>query len=147
MKQVIIYTDGACRGNPGPGGWGALIKFDSAEKEIYGGQANTTNNQMELAAAIEGLASLKESCSVQLFAVRCVADVGDEHHFTRLDNANEVRGLAHLEICGDASRLHAPVLSRALGPAPPRMVIRSLLAGRQRLHVVRGRRRVGRGTA
>ena len=44
MKQVIIYTDGACRGNPGPGGWGALIKFDSVEKEIYGGQANTTNN-------------------------------------------------------------------------------------------------------
>ena len=55
------------RGNPGPGGWGALIKFDSAEKEIYGGQANTTNNQMELAAAIEGLATLKESCSVELF--------------------------------------------------------------------------------
>ena len=52
MKQVIIYTDGACRGNPGPGGWGALIKFDSEEKEIYGGQANTTNNQMELAEAI-----------------------------------------------------------------------------------------------
>ena len=67
MKQVIIYTDGACRGNPGPGGWGALIKFDSVEKEIYGGQANTTNNQMELAAAIEGLATLKESCSVELF--------------------------------------------------------------------------------
>lgn len=67
MKKVIIYTDGACRGNPGPGGWGALIKFDSVEKEIYGGQANTTNNQMELAAAIEGLATLKESCSVELF--------------------------------------------------------------------------------
>ena len=67
MKQVIIYTDGACRGNPGPGGWGALIKFDSAEKEIYGGQTHTTNNQMELAAAIEGLAALKEPCSVELF--------------------------------------------------------------------------------
>ena len=67
MKQVIIYTDGACRGNPGPGGWGALIKFDSTEKEIYGGQANTTNNQMELSAAIEGLAMLNESCSVELF--------------------------------------------------------------------------------
>ncbi len=67
MKQVIIYTDGACRGNPGPGGWGALIKFDSAEKEIFGGQTDTTNNQMELSAAIEGLAILKESCSVELF--------------------------------------------------------------------------------
>ena len=68
MKQVIIYTDGACRGNPGPGGWGALIRFDSVEKKIFGGQANTTNNQMELSAAIEGLAILKEPCNVELFA-------------------------------------------------------------------------------
>ena len=67
MKQVIIYTDGACRGNPGPGGWGAFIRFESAEKEIFGGHANTTNNQMELSAAIEGLAALKEPCSVELF--------------------------------------------------------------------------------
>ena len=67
MKHVIIYTDGACRGNPGPGGWGALIKFDNAEKEIFGGQPNTTNNQMELTAAIKGLAALKETCNVELF--------------------------------------------------------------------------------
>ena len=67
MKHVIIYTDGACRGNPGPGGWGALIKFDNAEKEIFGGQSDTTNNQMELTAAIEGLAALKETCNVELF--------------------------------------------------------------------------------
>ena len=67
MKEVIIYTDGACRGNPGPGGWGALIKFDAAYKEIYGGQKNTTNNQMELSAAIEGLSLLKEPCNVELF--------------------------------------------------------------------------------
>ena len=67
MKQVIIYTDGACRGNPGPGGWGALIKFDGVEKEIFGGQIDTTNNQMELAAAIEGLTLLTEPCSVKLF--------------------------------------------------------------------------------
>ena len=67
MKQVIIYTDGACRGNPGPGGWGALIKFETAKKEIFGGQLDTTNNQMELSAAIEGLAVLKEPCSVELF--------------------------------------------------------------------------------
>ena len=67
MKQVIIYTDGACRGNPGPGGWGALIKFDGVEKEIFGGQIDTTNNQMELAAAIEGLTVLTEPCSVKLF--------------------------------------------------------------------------------
>ena len=67
MKEVIIYTDGACRGNPGPGGWGALIKFDTAEKEIFGGCNNTTNNQMELSAAIEGLSTLKEPCNVELF--------------------------------------------------------------------------------
>ncbi len=67
MKDVIIYTDGACRGNPGPGGWGALIKFDIAQREIFGGQNNTTNNQMELSAAIEGLSTLKEPCNVELF--------------------------------------------------------------------------------
>ena len=67
MKDVIIYTDGACRGNPGPGGWGALIKFDNAQKEIFGGQNNSTNNQMELSAAIEGLSTLKEPCNVKLF--------------------------------------------------------------------------------
>ena len=67
MKQVIIYTDGACRGNPGPGGWGALVKFDEVKKEIFGGSKDTTNNQMELYAAIEGLAILKEPCSVELF--------------------------------------------------------------------------------
>ena len=67
MKEVIIYTDGACRGNPGPGGWGALIKFKSTQKEIFGGQDNTTNNQMELTAAIEGLSTLKEPCNVKLF--------------------------------------------------------------------------------
>ena len=65
--EIKIYTDGACVGNPGPGGWGALIKFDSMEKEIFGGKNDTTNNQMELLAAIEGLATLKEPCSVELF--------------------------------------------------------------------------------
>ena len=67
MKQVIIYTDGACRGNPGPGGWGALIKFIEVKKEIFGGSRDTTNNQMELKAAIEGLTALKERCSVDLY--------------------------------------------------------------------------------
>ena len=67
MKDVIIYTDGACRGNPGPGGWGALIQFDTVQKEIFGGQNGTTNNQMELSAAIEGLSTLKEPCNVELF--------------------------------------------------------------------------------
>ena len=67
MKQVEIYTDGACRGNPGPGGWGALLRSNGHEKELYGGQLDTTNNQMELLAAIKALESLKEPCKIDLF--------------------------------------------------------------------------------
>lgn len=66
MKNVEIFSDGACRGNPGPGGWGALLRFDGKEKPLYGGEKNTTNNRMELKAAIEGLAALKEPCIVDL---------------------------------------------------------------------------------
>ena len=66
MKTVNIYTDGACRGNPGPGGWGALIEFGDLTKEYFGGDRETTNNQMELKAAIEGLKALNESCHVNL---------------------------------------------------------------------------------
>ena len=66
MKTVNIYTDGACRGNPGDGGWGVLIKYENNSKEIYGGEKNTTNNKMELKAAIEGLKALNESCIVNL---------------------------------------------------------------------------------
>jgi ribonuclease HI len=67
MKQVIMYTDGACRGNPGPGGWGALITFEGSSKEMFGGKLDSTNNQMELSAAIKGLAALKEPCNVDLY--------------------------------------------------------------------------------
>jgi len=67
MKQVEIYTDGACRGNSGPGGWGALLRNNGHEKELCGGALETTNNQMELMAAIKALESLKESCQVDLF--------------------------------------------------------------------------------
>ncbi len=66
MKTVNIYTDGACRGNPGDGGWGVLIEFENFSKEYFGGEKNTTNNQMELRAAIEGLKALKETCNVNL---------------------------------------------------------------------------------
>ena len=66
MKTVNIYTDGACKGNPGPGGWGVLIQYQDNEKEYFGGNKNTTNNQMELQAAIEGLKLLKEVCIVNL---------------------------------------------------------------------------------
>ena len=66
MKDVEIFTDGACRGNPGPGGWGALLRYDGKEREVFGGEPDTTNNRMELQAAIEGLKTLKESCTVVL---------------------------------------------------------------------------------
>lgn len=66
MKEVEIFTDGACKGNPGPGGWGALLRFGATEKSLCGGEANTTNNRMELMAAIEALKALKESCDVHL---------------------------------------------------------------------------------
>ncbi len=58
-KDLVIYTDGACSGNPGPGGWGALLKFGDAEKELFGGEAQTTNNRMELMAAIKALEAIK----------------------------------------------------------------------------------------
>ena len=67
MKKVIIYTDGACSGNPGPGGWAGIIKYKTTEKEISGGEADTTNNRMELLAAIKSLETLKEKCSVDLY--------------------------------------------------------------------------------
>ena len=63
---VTIYTDGACSGNPGPGGWGAILRFGDAEKELKGGEAHTTNNRMELMAAISALEALKKPCSVDL---------------------------------------------------------------------------------
>ena len=68
MKIVTLYTDGACSGNPGPGGWGAILEYNGVEKELSGGEANTTNNRMELTAVIEGLKALKESCIVELYS-------------------------------------------------------------------------------
>lgn len=65
-EQVEIYTDGACKGNPGIGGWGALMIFKGVEKELWGGEADTTNNRMEMTAAIRALAELKRSCDVRL---------------------------------------------------------------------------------
>lgn len=67
MKHVEIFTDGACRGNPGPGGWGALLRYGKSEKQLLGAETQTTNNRMELMAAIQALASLKESCQVDLY--------------------------------------------------------------------------------
>ena len=65
-KAINIYTDGACKGNPGPGGWGAVLEYDGEEKELYGGERVTTNNRMELTAVIEALAALKRPCRIVL---------------------------------------------------------------------------------
>lgn len=66
MKVVEIFTDGACRGNPGPGGWGAVLRYGDVERELYGGEWDTTNNRMELRAAIESLKALSRPCTVDL---------------------------------------------------------------------------------
>ena len=68
LKEVEIFTDGACSGNPGPGGYGVVLRYNGREKELSGGEAETTNNRMELTAAIEGLKALKESCKVTLYS-------------------------------------------------------------------------------
>lgn len=67
MKKVCIYTDGACSGNPGPGGWAAILRYNGHEKELSGGERETTNNRMELMAVISALTALKESCEVELW--------------------------------------------------------------------------------
>jgi len=66
LKHIEIFTDGACRGNPGPGGWGALLRYNGIERDLFGGELETTNNRMELSAAIEALKALKEPCKVSL---------------------------------------------------------------------------------
>lgn len=66
MKRVIAFTDGACSGNPGPGGWGVVLRSGEHEREIFGGEAETTNNRMELTAAIQALQALREACEVEL---------------------------------------------------------------------------------
>jgi len=66
LKRVTIFTDGACRGNPGPGGWGAILRFGAVERELCGGESETTNNRMEMTAAIRALEALREPCVVDL---------------------------------------------------------------------------------
>ncbi|PWW46444.1 ribonuclease HI [Melaminivora alkalimesophila] len=67
LTEVVIYTDGACKGNPGPGGWGVLLRAGELEKELFGGELGTTNNRMELMAVIQALSALKRPCRVQLY--------------------------------------------------------------------------------
>ena len=68
MSNVVIYTDGACRGNPGPGGWGLILNYKGIEKELYGAEKHTTNNRMELMAVIKALEALKQPCAIELFS-------------------------------------------------------------------------------
>jgi len=84
MKKVELYTDGACSGNPGPGGWGAILRFKGLEKVMSGGEAQTTNNRMELLAAISGLSALKEPCEVDLYT--------DSQYLERAINAGWLKG-------------------------------------------------------
>ena len=72
MKAVTIYTDGACSGNPGPGGWAAILTYNGHEKELSGGEASTTNNRMELSGVIAALSALTEKCSVTLYTTRSI---------------------------------------------------------------------------
>ena len=80
MKKVTIYTDGACSGNPGPGGWGAVLRYGEHRRELSGGEAETTNNRMELTAVISALRALKEPCEVELYSdSRYVVEAVEKH--------------------------------------------------------------------
>lgn len=88
MKCVELYTDGACSGNPGPGGWAAILKYGTFRKELSGGDSATTNNRMEITGAIEGLSALKEPCRVKLYSdsqylVRAINEGWAEHWRSR----------------------------------------------------------------
>jgi ribonuclease HI len=89
MSNVEIFTDGACRGNPGPGGWGALLRFGTDEKELFGGEPETTNNRMELTAVIEALAALKRPCEIKItsdstYVLKGIKEVGKQPLKSRL---------------------------------------------------------------
>jgi len=83
MKKVQIITDGSCVGNPGPGGWACILRYDSEERELSGSQAETTNNRMELTAAINGLGALQESCEVELLTDSQYVKQGITQHLAR----------------------------------------------------------------
>ncbi len=98
MKEVSIYTDGACRGNPGNGGWGAILVWGKYERELSGGEKNTTNNRMELMAAISGLAALRESCSVTLYSdSKYLVDAFDKKWIEGWEKAGWRRGREELK--------------------------------------------------
>ena len=98
MKQVEIYTDGACRGNPGKGGWGVVLVYGKYERELSGGERETTNNRMELMAAISGLEALKERCSVTLYSdSKYLVDAFDKGWVDSWERAGWKRGRDELK--------------------------------------------------
>ena len=103
MKNVILHTDGSCLGNPGPGGWGAVLRYEEHVRELAGGFALTTNNRMEILAAVEGLAVLKEPCAVDLYT---------DSQYVR--NAVEKRWLANWKKNGWKTANKAPVKNQDL---------------------------------
>ena len=104
-KRVALFTDGACLGNPGPGGWAALLRFNAHEKLLSGGEACTTNNRMELKAAIEGLKALKEPCEVDLYT--------DSHYLKKAFTEGWLEGWRKR---GGRTAEGRPVNNRAHGP-------------------------------
>ena len=88
MKHVLIFTDGACRGNPGPGGWGALLRYGSHEKILSGAEKDTTNNRMELLAAINALKTLKQSCKIVIYTDSQYVQKGISEWLTGWNNRN-----------------------------------------------------------
>ena len=93
MKTITLYTDGACSGNPGPGGWGAILEWEGHEKELSGGEDSTTNNRMELMAAIVGLEALNRPCEVDLYSdSKYLTDAFNQHWIDNWVANNWVRG-------------------------------------------------------
>ena len=135
--EVVIYTDGACRGNPGPGGWGAVLMFGDREREIWGGEAATTNNRMELTAAIEALEALKRPCRVELHTDSQYVRNGITQWLLAVEGAR----LAHHEQGRGQER--GPVAAAGRGAAAPRGRL-ALGQGPRRPRAQRTRRRLAR---
>ena len=112
-KEIEIYTDGACSGNPGPGGWGAILCYRGVQKELSGGEANSTNNRMELTAVIQALSALKESCDVTLFSdSKYIVDTVTKGWVYRWRDAGWMRNKKDQAINPDLSQSLLPLLDK-----------------------------------
>ena len=124
MKTVTIYTDGACSGNPGPGGWGAILEWQGHEKELSGGEAATTNTRMELTAVLTALALLKEPCVVELYSdSKYVVDAIEKGLAVRLaekglDQGRQKAGAERRPVAAAAAAAGAPSGASPLGQGP-----------------------------